>query len=650
MLITFYKALQIIRKILLLAIGMISLYFSFRNIKFASVMAKLSCMCDKGEDAIKSVQEITEVLPSLKEASKSIATSCITVPECINHVLENNLCNFCHDNMEQILDLVPTISEVFVLQGENKEAMSLLEKAEAVLYKLIWPKSGSKSNGRKSRDGYPGGKTNSLYIEILSCLVELCLPEDVKKCQELLAKGDNLENLDRIPFNVLSRFRLCQSLCSINWQKFVSASSSSDIMGSSGSRDKTVESESSTPDAENDFMNDLPVVNLSKKFERMSVKSVKENNDMLHLTLEKLDESKSRKQSIAFEIEPIQPEEDVTTAPKVKLNSRPKNKRGKSASVTSVDRSAVEGTGEINMDVGGNGKVNAEGKTALKANEENDNILPDLRLQTPCKVQPKLMMKTPRSVCSRKAILDKLMDSDDDDDVKPLASTRKTKTTARKGKITQSVKKETGVLQFDDEIEQKKSKKSKTARGQKRLFDPETLNMSEKVSKGRSGRSRSKVNNSGTQSGDVEIARLTVEQVDGEELENIDRRSMRGSKIPRLASQSAKNIKNLKNNLPGENNDQSGDVYEFHDEAQPQNKKNNSGTNAKKNVKKVPVTKARRLPRSKVEGTEKTRSDSDSEDEKQFCLDDSVSIKDDESAQSGMNTMNWVKKDASFKY
>ena len=112
--------------------------------KFSSEIVRLNCKSDKGEDAVKSLQEITEVLPS--SAKTQGPDSDIWVPECLNHVLEQKFCNFCKENAIFILNLVPVIVETYIVLNKEKTAVTFLEDIE----KFITHKLGPKDNNSKN--------------------------------------------------------------------------------------------------------------------------------------------------------------------------------------------------------------------------------------------------------------------------------------------------------------------------------------------------------------------------------------------------------------------------------------------------------------------------------------------------------------------
>ncbi|XP_076092689.1 uncharacterized protein LOC143064061 [Mytilus galloprovincialis] len=611
------------------------------NIKFSSQIAKLHCTSDKGEEAVKYLSEIYKVLSPTTTKEPQVAE--ILIPECINHILEQDLCSYCNDNLLLLLKLVPMVTEVYIVMDQDNEAIIMLEKMEAAICRLIK----EKNRGNNFENFVMVKELNFLHMEIITNLAELCMNQDMARSQQLLKQGEDISVSDKSNLVIQSRLKLCQSLCGFNQQSCHRSSSDCDTV-------------MVKDDVSQDLFDCLPVVNLSKKFEKMSVKNEVDSTSKQNVAKKNFG-GKAKTQSIdldsdAMEIN-VEVHDNVNTEnikSVKKTRKEPTKNKPKKLSLDEQDndenvanrKKTAENT-EINVvdDSKENSSVKEKPKkgSKLKKNSElkNETDLSTVDkevMEIPIKTQPKLSMKTPRSVCSRKAILDLIMDSDEDD-IKPLTSVRKRRPVSKRQAAEKSSNSNNDIYTFSDEENTTKSSDVKNKKGSVRC---------------KSVRSRKgKVVNE--QTVDVETARHSISDdtsVDVEVTSPKTKSNKKESKIPRPTAKSKNQVskrktvsKSKKVDVEGQsiesarlnqddNESKLCDIYDFNENEEEEEETISKNAKVKKNCKKTETTtctRTRRLQRSKVDGTEKTRSDSESEDEKLFRMDDSLTVKDDES-------------------
>ncbi|CAC5385173.1 ESP1 [Mytilus coruscus] len=608
------------------------------NIKFSTEIAKLHSTSDKGEEAVKYLSEIYKVLSPTTTTEPPAAE--ILVPECINHILEQNLCYCCNDNLLLILNLVPMVTEVYIVMEHDNEAILMLEKMELAVRRLIK----EKNHGNNFKNFVMMKELNFLHMEILTYIAELCMNQDMSRSQQLVKQGEDISGSVQSNFVTQSRLKLCQSLCGFNQQCFHRSSSDCDTV--------TVKCVSTE-----DLFDCLPVVNLSKKFEKMSVKNKNEvENTSKQILAKKNIGRKEKTQSIEFDTDAmetnVENHDNVKTenVKSVKKTRRePTKNKPKKLSIDEQDngevlishKNTVENTEKNVVDDSediSSIKEKLQKKPKLKKNSKLRNVtefstVANEAMETPSKTQPKLLMKTPRSVCSRKAVLDLIMDSDEDD-IKPLTSVKKKRPGSKRQSAQKSSSSNKDIYKFSDEENTTKSGDVKNKKGSVRCKSV--------------GSRKGKVGNE--QTIDVETTRHSISDdtsVDVEITSPKTKSNKKESKIPRPTAKSKNQVSKNKTRSKSkmvdvdgqsienarlkqdENESKLCDIYEFNENEEEKTICKNA--NVKKNCKKTETTRTRRLQRSKVDCTEKTRSDSESEDEKLFRMDDSLTVKDDES-------------------
>ncbi|CAG2211308.1 unnamed protein product [Mytilus edulis] len=598
------------------------------NIKFSTQIAKLHCTSDKGEEAVKYLSEIYKVLSPTTTKEPQVAE--ILIPECINHILEQDLCSYCNDNLLLILKLVPMFTEVYIVMDQDNEATIMLEKMEAAICRLIK----EKNRGNNLKNFVMVKELNFLHMEIVTNLAELCMNQDMARSQQLLKQGEDISGSDKSNFIIQSRLKLCQSLCGFNQQSFHRSSSDCDTV-------------MVKDDVSEDLFDCLPVVNLSKKFEKMSVKNEVENTSKQNVAKKNFG-GKAKTQSIDLDSDAMETNVEIhdninteNVKSVRKTRKEPIKNKAKKLSLDEQDngevidkRKNIVENSEINVvdDSEENSSIKEKPKRGSKLkknsklkNETEFSTEDNEVMETPIKTQPKLLMKTPRSVCSRKAVLDLIMDSDEDD-IKPLTSVRKRRPVSKRQSSQKSSNSNNDIYTFSDEENTTKSD-VKNKKGSVRC---------------RTVRSRKgKVGNE--QSVDVETARHSLSDDPSEDVEITSTKTKsnkKDSKIPRPTAKSKNQVsknktvskskkvdvegQSIENARLNQDDDESKlcDIYDFNEneEEKEETISTCSYKNAKvrKNCKKTETatcTRTRRLQRSKVDGTEKTRSDSESEDE-----------------------------------
>lgn len=665
--------------------------------KFSSQLIKLHCISDKRDEAVSTLLEITEVLPSAEELLSPptgvhipVLTGVHTpvppgvhIPECLCHVLEENYCNYCKQHLAFVLKIVPVVAETYVTLNDEKAAILFLENFEKVVYQLVREGTLDLQNEGSKIAQTDKKAFQLLYIEIVTNLAELHLNIDTQRCQQFLDKAADFIGKFEYTQNVLLTLRhgLCQALCSVNWQSLQHSSSSCD-------QEKEENQE--------DFLNCLPLTNLTKKFERMSVKvegseknddnQFNEGNKMVDRQGEKVfgeDDNidkgesnlKNNKNKKMTSVKNKIVKKDVKEPKSKNQNMRKtiefteNTEESDSSNSMSLDRKEKRIVGKKDNSVVNNRKeVKSRRNTKSKSKDlAEPQLTEDNLMETPNKAWPKLVMKTPRSVCSRKAILDLILDSDEDD-AQPLKSRKKTRPSSRKEKENN-----TDVFQFSEGTDmlsaEMKNAQSKIPRPvlPKALFGTEKDGDMVKCAKKRTTRTRrGKAGNVNTENVDIEASRhggITRDDAENklEEVKMpcdnhvVDTKSTGKTNIKRacrstkskmendkslsnnkgkaeISKQKDSSDRNLTENVNDEDNDKNIqkqlDVCDA-DKHEADNKK--SKISKTKNSKGIESMPSRRTQRSRVNATERTRSDSDSEDDKLFIFDESLSVKDDES-------------------
>ena len=658
-------------------------------------MIKLHCISDKSDEAVSTLLEIVEVLPSSEELLSPPTgvhipvPAGVHIPECLHHILEENYCNYCRQHLAFVLKIVPVVAETYVTLNDEKAAILFLENFEKIVYQLVREGTLDLQNEGSKIAQIDKKAFQLLYIEIVTNLAELHLNVDTQRCQQFLDKAADFIGKFEDTQNVLLTLRhgLCQALCSVNWQSLQHTSSSCD-------QEKEENQE--------DFLNCLPLTNLTKKFERMSVKvdegseknddnQFNEGNKMVDRQEEKvfgeddnidkgesnLKNDKNKKMtSVKNEIvkkdvkEPKRKNQNVRKTIEFTENTEESD----SSNSMSLDRKEKRMVGKKDNSVVNNKKeVKSRRNTKPKSKDlAEPQLTEDNLMETPNKAWPKLVMKTPRSVCSHKTILDLILDSDEDD-VQPLKSRKKTRPSSRKQPLRKDKENNTDVFQFSEGTDvlsaEMKNAQSKIPRPvlQKVLFGTEKDGDVIKCVKKRTTRTRrGKAGNVNTEYVDIEASRhggITEDDAENilEEIKmpcdnhvtdtkytgktNI-KRACRSTKI-KIENDKSVSSNRVKAEISNQNDSSSRNLTEkVNDEDNNKNiqkqldgcdadkheaDKKKSKISKIKNSKEIESMPSRRTQRSRVNATERTRSDSDSEDDKLFILDESLSVKDDES-------------------